>query len=351
MSRSVDAVTDWLLSGLGKQAYVLTSRARVPAPIAVSEEAAAVYRTMVRAYVEWAEAHGVSVEDHPQEAVNGFLEHRCAGPAPWSEGTYRRYARLLTRLHWAVQGGALIVVKGWDETRSGKSPQHSGRGTASGSDGDIQDALSLGTDAWITRAEIDRLTAPLFEMADAEPSLPWKTARNLVILSFGLDLGLRFQEIRRLRQGSFNTEPDETRVKVHRDETARTARHRTVTIGDELDPAESTGMARAHRLLRGWLHTMPPALRGADRPILPSTAKGGLLTPSTVFRILQGLGAHSPEPQHWLFQGGVQALRRAHIHLALAEGVPAAELQARLGIHHLASIERYLDVYGGNHPA
>ena len=47
MSRSVDAVTDWLLSGLGKQAYVLTSRARAPAPIAVSEEAAAVYREMV----------------------------------------------------------------------------------------------------------------------------------------------------------------------------------------------------------------------------------------------------------------------------------------------------------------
>lgn len=345
----VDHRVAWLLSGLHKQAYVATSRARARSPNVLSEDAVAVYRTMVRAYVEWALTQGLDPKQDPTAAINAFLEHKCAGPSGWSEGTYRRYARLLTRLHWAVQGGSLVVIKGWPSTAEA-APSALSK-TAAESD-EIEAAWSLGMDAWITREEVLRLTDPVFSLAgpaSAAPGVPvlprdvpWKLARNLVILSLGLDLGLRFQEIRRLRQGSFSTEADETRVTIHRDETAPTARHRLVTASGDSEIDTSPGMVRAHRLLQWWLKLMPETLRGSDRPILPSTGKGGHLTPSTVFRILEGLGAHSPDPDHWLFHGGIQALRRAHIHMALAEGVPPQELQNRLGIHHRASIERYL---------
>lgn len=346
------SAVETLLAALHTQAYAATSRARTPGPDALSVEAVAVYRTMVSAYVQWAHAAGIDVLAEPQRAINGFLAERCTGPRPWSEATHRRYARLLTRLHWAHSGGALVVIEG----RTDKSAAATLRN-------DVDHELLAGQTAWISRGEVDRLIAPLIAQLPADlllvlsrlpitgpaigvpqtPAASWKLARDLVMLAMGLDIGVRFQEIRLLRQGSVEADRARAQLVVHRDETARTAKHRTISSPRSDGGPRQIGMWRAQILLKWWLATMPAVLRGTDNLLFPSTAKGGPLTASTAYRILERLGTSSPNPGHWLFTGGVQSLRKAHIQMALAEGVSPHLLQAQLGLHRLESVQRYLE--------
>lgn len=347
------AAYDALLAALHTQAYAATSRARSAGPDALSPEAVAVYQTMVGAYIAWADAAGIDVLAEPQRAVNAFLADRCAGSRPWSAATHQRYARLLTRLHWAHGGGSLIVVEG---------PPEAPRPPAA-SLTEVEHEMRAGAPGWISRAQVDKLTAPLFQRLPTEvihvlnklpetgPDVPvppvtadsWKLARDLVMLSLGLDIGVRFQEIRLLQQGSIEVDRAQAAVVIHRHETVRTAKHRTIAAGRTGHGPREVAMWRARILLKWWLATMPPALRGPERVLFPSTAKGGALTPSTAYRILARLGATAPDPSHWLFTGGIQSLRRAHIQMALSEGVPAAWLQSQLGLHRLASVQRYLE--------
>lgn len=349
---SEPSAVETLLAALHTQAYAATSRARTPSPDALSAEAVAVYRTMVSAYVQWAHAAGIDVLAEPQRAINGFLAERCTGPRPWSEATHRRYARLLTRLHWAHGGGSLVVIDARTE-----------RPAVAASRNDVDHEFQGGATGWISRGEVDRLIAPLIAQLPADllqvlsrlpvtgpaievpqtPAASWKLARDLVMLALGLDIGVRFQEIRLLRQGSVETARARAQLVVHRDETARTAKHRTISSPRNDGGPRQLGMWRAQILLKWWLATMPAALRGPDNVLFPSTAKGSPLTASTAYRILERLGEASPDPGHWLFTGGVQSLRKAHIQMALSEGVSPHLLQAQLGLHRLESVQRYLE--------
>lgn len=348
----VQSTLETLMAVLHTQAYAATSRARTRGPDTLSAEAVAVYRTMVSAYAQWAHSAGIDVFAEPQRAINGFLAERCTGPRPWSAATHRRYARLLTRLHWAHGGGALVVIEGQTE-----------RPAAAAVRNDVDHEWMGGATAWISRGEVDRLIAPLIAQLPADllqvlsrlpvtgpaievpqtPAASWKLARDLVMLSMGLDIGVRFQEIRLLRQGSVEIDRVRAQLVVHRDETARTAKHRTIASPRNDGRPRQLGLWRAQILLKWWLATMPAALRGADNVLFPSTAKGGPLTASTAYRILERLGEASPDPVHWLFTGGIQSLRRAHIQMALSEGVSPHLLQAQLGLHRLESVQRYLE--------
>lgn len=345
-----EPLVDALIRAVQSDQYSSSSKAVSPTSGGISDDAVAVYRTMFSAFAHWSFSEGIDPSRDPALSIRSFV---AAKEGSWSDQTRQRYIRLLTRAFQALNGGSLIVVKRPDPKQDDELEGESF--------GEINDIAQ--TREWITRDEVEGLIAPALSRlplkvteAIAErqgscgsPGLfpvtqvsDWKLARNAVILSAGLDLGVRLREIQKIRQSSL-VKGDTPRMIVHQDETAPTARGRRLSLGagPDMEPSDRARL-RAQVLLGWWQASMPQKLSHPGWPLFPSTASGGELTSSTVFKALQALGVLTGQPGHWLFNGGVQALRRAHIQMALSEGVAPADLAKNLGVWRKDSIERYL---------